>query len=88
MRDRPDNLPPKAIQRLFREHLLEPTAKPCLPNLHNFMGVSIDTNRMIIAYHCPNNLRNLFFPRIFQQLDNTPVSTFLLCTLAAAAPAL
>jgi hypothetical protein len=81
----PDDLPSKAIQRFFREHLLEPPAEPCLPDLRNFSGVPIETNQMIIAYHRPNNLRNLLFPRIFHQLDDTPVSTFIPCTLAAEA---
>jgi hypothetical protein len=48
-----DNVPSKAIQRFFREHLLKPTAKPCLPNLRNFMGVPIKTNQMIIALDLP-----------------------------------
>jgi hypothetical protein len=82
----PDDPSSKDIQRLFRQHLLEPNAEPRLPDLRNFMNCSIETNRMIIAYHRPNNLRNLFFPRTFQQLDNRPVSTFTPCHLAAEEP--
>jgi hypothetical protein len=67
-------------------HPDDPTAKPRLPALHNHLDVLIVTNRMIIAYHRPNNLWNLFFPQIFQQLDDRPVSTLLPCNLAAVVP--
>jgi hypothetical protein len=82
----PDDPSSRVIQRLFCQHLLEPTAKPRLPALHNHLDVLIVTNRMIIAYHRPNNLWNLFFPQIFQQLDDRPVSTLLPCNLAAVVP--
>jgi hypothetical protein len=52
-------------------------AKPPLPDLCNLLDHSIITNWLIVAYHQPNNLRNLFFPQVFQGLDNHPISTFI-----------
>jgi hypothetical protein len=74
---RPDDPSSRVIQRLFRQHLLSPPAEPPLPELRNHLGHPLETNRLIIAYHRPNNLRNLLFPRIFQGLDDRPVSSFL-----------
>jgi hypothetical protein len=73
----PDDPSSKVVQRLFRQHLLNPPSEPPLPDLRNLVNCSIGTNRMIVAYHRPNNLRNLFFPRVFQELDDRPVSTFI-----------
>jgi hypothetical protein len=39
------------------------------------MGAYIRTNRMIVAYHRPPNLKNLLFPRRFPtRFDCTPSS--------------
>ncbi len=73
----PDDPSSRVVQRLFRQHLLSPTAEPPLPELRNHLGHPLETNRLIIAYHRPNNLRNLLFPWIFQGLDDRPVSSFL-----------
>ena len=78
----PDDPPSRSVQRLFRQHLLSPTAEPHLQDLRNHLACPLGTNRLIVAYHRPNNLRNLLFPRIFQELDS-PVSSFIPCQLAA-----
>jgi hypothetical protein len=80
----PDDPPSTVVQRLFRRHLLSPPAEPHLSDLRNLLECPLGTNRMIIAYHRPNNLRNLLFPRIFQELDDRPVSSFIPCPLAAS----
>jgi hypothetical protein len=73
----PDDPSSTTVQRLFRQHLLNPPDEPPLPELCNLLDRSIGTNRLIVAYHRPNNLRNLLFPRVFRELDNRPVSTFI-----------
>ncbi len=74
------------VQRLFREHLLSPHREPELPDLENYSGACIRTNRLIVAYHRPSNLKNLLFPRIFRAPANKPVSTFLPALAPAAVP--
>ena len=58
----PDDPSSTVVQRLFHQHLLNPPAEPPLPDLCNYRNCSIGTNRLIVAYHRPNNLKNLFFP--------------------------
>ena len=65
------------VQRLFRKPLLSPRGEPTLPDLENLFGAQLRTNRLIVAYHRPNNLWNLFFPQIFRAPINQPVSTFI-----------
>jgi hypothetical protein len=71
-------------QRLFRHHMLAPTGEPTLDDLKNFFGVRPGTNRMIVAYHRPDNLRTLLFPRLFQAPKGRPVSSFTLDPAPAA----
>jgi hypothetical protein len=72
------------VQRLFREHMLSPRGEPELPELENPIGAQIRTNRLIVAYHRPSNLKNLLFPRIFRTPADRPVSSFMLATAPAA----
>ena len=72
------------VQLLFREHLLSPHREPSLADLENFSGARILTNRMIVAYHRPDNQHNLLFPRVFRAPQDQPASTFLPAPAPAA----
>jgi hypothetical protein len=72
------------VQRLFREHMLSPRGEPHLSDLENPFGAQIRTNRMIVAYHRPHNLKNLLFPRIFRAPPDRPVSSFMPAIAPAA----
>lgn len=61
----PKDVPSKCLQRIFRSTLLEPPGEPPLPTMVSAKGAPIKTNRMIVAYHRPLNLKNLLFPRRF-----------------------
>jgi hypothetical protein len=73
----PRDVSRKQLQRIFRETLLQPPNEPLLPNLENGHGEPIRTNRMIVAYHRPLNLKNLLFPRRFETSFDLPVSAVL-----------
>jgi hypothetical protein len=70
------------IQKIFRNTMLRPHGEPALPKLRSMKGYRLETNRMVIAYHRPYNLKNLLFPRILREPDDKPVSSFIPATLA------
>lgn len=65
------------IQQLFRETLLHPPGEPLLSSLRNRNESCIGTNRLIVAYHRPRNLRNILFPRKLRTPSAMPVSSLL-----------
>jgi hypothetical protein len=78
----PQDPPSKVFQHVFRNTLLTPSGEIVLPAMHNNFGAKIKTNRMIVAYHRPPNLKNLLFPHRFaSRFDCTP-STVLAELLA------
>lgn len=74
----PNDPSSRLAQRLFREHMLTPQGEPLLGHLENFHGAYLRTNRLIVAFHRPANLRTLLFPRQFQAPSDRPVSSFIL----------
>jgi hypothetical protein len=76
----------QSIQKIFRKTLLKPHGEPALPDLCSFKGARLETNRMIVAYHRPNNLKNLLFPRTLREPDGKPASSFIPPTLAIGTP--
>jgi hypothetical protein len=73
----PKDVPSKCLQRVFRSTLLQPTGEPPLPCMLNHQEAPIRTNRMIVAYHRPHNLKNLLFPRRFATRFDCPPSSIL-----------
>ena len=73
----PQDSPSSTFQRIFRKTLMQPPGEPPLPTLTNGMGYPIQTNRMIVAYHWPHNLKNLLFPRRFDARFDCPPSSIL-----------
>jgi hypothetical protein len=67
----------KVIQAAFRSTLLHPRNETPLPDLLNLENGFFRSERLIVAYHRPYNLRNVLFPRKFKAADNHPVSSFL-----------
>jgi hypothetical protein len=76
----------QSIQNIFRKTLLKPPGEPTLPDLRSFKGARLETNRMIVAYHMPHNLKNLLFPRTLKEPDDKPVSSFIPASLAIGTP--
>jgi hypothetical protein len=73
----PSDPPASALQSAFRDKLLHPRREPPLPTIQNCDWLTVNINRLIIAYHRPPNLKNLLFPRRFKEIDGTPVSSFV-----------
>jgi hypothetical protein len=67
----------KVIQETFRSTLAYPKNEPALSDLRNRHNGFFRSERLIVAYHRPYNLRNVLFPRKFKAADNQPVSSFL-----------
>jgi hypothetical protein len=67
----------RVIQATFRSTLLYPRHEPPLPDLQNFENGYFRSDRLIVAYHRPCNLRNVLFPRKFKAATDQPVSSFL-----------
>jgi hypothetical protein len=73
----PKVAPSKCLQRIFRTTLLQPPGEPTLPSMLNHREAPIRTNRLIVAYHRPPNLKNLLFPRRFAARFDCPPSSIL-----------
>ena len=72
--------PSSEVQRLFREHMLRPSVNPYidrLPTVKNHRGFTVGIERLIVAYHRPNNLANLLTPRKFDSTSGPPMSVYL-----------
>jgi hypothetical protein len=76
----------QSIQNIFRKTLLKPPGEPSLPDLRSFKGARLETNRMIVAYRRPHNLKNLLLPRTLKEPDDKPVSSFIPASLAIGTP--
>jgi hypothetical protein len=74
----PDDPKSTVTQQFFRQHMLAPTGEPTLDNLQNLFGARPGMNRMIVAYHRPDNLQTLLFPHFFQAPKGRPLSSFTL----------
>ena len=66
----------KVIQAAFHTTFYPRKEQP-LPDLRNFENGIFRSNRLIVAYHRPYNLRNVLFPRKFKASEDQPVSSFL-----------
>jgi hypothetical protein len=73
----PKDAPSSFFQRTFRSTLLQPSGEPSLPTMLSAAGDPIRTNRMVVAYHRPHNLKNLLFPRRFDPRFDCPPSSIL-----------
>jgi hypothetical protein len=62
---------------VFRDTLLTPPGEIIFPAMQNDVRAKIQTNRLIVAYHQPHNLKNLLFPRGFASSFDCPPSTVL-----------
>ena len=69
------SMPAFASGEIFRKTLLKPPDEPALPDLRSLKGARLETNRLIVAYHRPHNLKNLLFPRTLMTPDDNPVSS-------------
>jgi hypothetical protein len=78
----PEDPSSTVIQQIFRNTMLLPPGEPTLPLLESRRGYRLETNRMIIAYHRPHNLKNILFPRTLKEPDDKPVSSFIPASLA------
>ena len=67
----------RVVQATFQSTLLYLRNEPPLPDLRNFENVFFRSNRLIVAYHRPRNLRNVLFLRKLRETANQPVSSFL-----------
>ena len=67
----------KVIQAAFYSTLLHPRNEPPLSDLRNFENGIFRSDRLIVAYHRPCNLRNALFPRKFKESKDQPVSSIL-----------
>jgi hypothetical protein len=77
LRYNPFDVSSKVIQATFRTCLLHPKGEPLLPDLRNPHNAYFRSSRLIIAYSRPSNLRNILFPRKFQEAADHQVSSFL-----------
>jgi hypothetical protein len=73
----PYDVSSKVIQAIFRKFLLHPKNEPLLSDLRNPYNAFFKSERLIIAYSRPSNLRNLLFPRKLKEAADHQVSTFL-----------
>jgi hypothetical protein len=71
-----------AVPSNYNYPTLNPAREPSLPRLRSFKGYPLETNRMVIAYHRPHNLKNLLFPRTLKEPDNKPVSSLIPAPMA------
>jgi hypothetical protein len=78
----PGDASSSTFQRIFRSTLLQPPGEPHLPEMLSETGDPIRTNRMVVAYHRPPNLKNLLFPRRFDARFDCPPSSILADLLA------
>jgi hypothetical protein len=70
------------VQQTFCNTLLRPSGEPSLFELQSFRGYPLESNRMVIVYHRPHNLKNIPFPRTLKEPDDKPVSSFIPAPLA------
>ena len=56
----PDELPSKDIQQLWRDNVAHPAAETPLPKCVNHMNEEAGFEKLVVAYHRPTNLGNLF----------------------------
>jgi hypothetical protein len=73
----PKDASSSTFQRIFRTTLLQPNGEPHLQDMLSETGDPIRTNRMVVAYHRPPNLKNLLFPRRFDARFDCPPSSIL-----------
>ncbi len=73
----PCNPSSHSLQRLFWDVLLSPATEPALLTMQNLNLAAIGINPMAVAYHRPNNLKNILFPRQLKEVATQPVSSIL-----------
>ena len=72
----PRDPPARVFQLLFWRFIIQPINEPHIYDVRNIDGVRVQIDRLILAYHNPKTLRNLFFPRKFAQEGGFEVSNF------------
>lgn len=74
----PADPPSTKIQQVFKQSMLEENNKyKTLYDLTDTHQAPIRINKMIIAYSRQKSLRNLLFPRKFNQTEGPPASDYL-----------
>jgi hypothetical protein len=73
----PNDPDSKAIQRVWKEQVMEPSDKPRLNQVYNLQNHRIPIDQLTIAYSRPPNFGNMFSVRKFHKKRGPNVSSFI-----------